>query len=101
LAIFAPMTDRELARQLRQLSRIALMLASELRHGHLDEELIEEIDRRMEQGIAADPRGAALRPVVDALRESTMTPRPELMGDTIRACERLRDAIDALVGRLH
>ena len=94
------MSDREFARHLRQLHRIVLMLETELRHGHVDEELLADIDRRMEQGIATDPRCAALLPAVDALRESTLTPRPELLGDTVRACEKLRDTIDAVIGRL-
>jgi anti-sigma factor RsiW len=94
------MPDRSLVRHLRTLSRTVLMLQTELRHGRLDAELLADIDRRMEQGIATDPRCAALLPAVDALRESTLTPRPELLGDTVRACEKLRDAIDAVIGQL-
>lgn len=94
------MTDQDLARRLRTLTRTLLMLETELRHGHLDEELLADIDQQMERGIALDPRCAGLRAMVDALRESTMTPRTELLGDTIRACEKLRAAIDEVLGRL-
>lgn len=94
------MTDQDLARSLRTLSRTVLMLETELRHGRLDTELLDGIDQQMERGIAADPRCGRLRERVDALRESTMTPRAELLADTVRACEKLRDAIDAVLGRL-
>lgn len=95
-----PMTALSLTRRLRTLTRTVLMLETELRHGHLDEELLADIDRQMEHGIGSDPRCAGLRELVDALRESTITPRAELYGDTIRACEKLKDAVDAVVGRL-
>ena len=95
---FVPMTD--LKRRLRALYRTTLMLETELRHGHMDLSLIEEIDQRMEQGIGSEPVCAALPPLVDALRESTITPRPELHGDTIRACEKLKDAIAGVEGML-
>ncbi len=94
------MTDLELKRQLRGLARTALMLETELRHGRVDEGLINDIEQRMEAGIAIDPRCGSLRGAVDTLRESTLTPRPELLGDTIRASEQLRDAIDVIVAHL-
>lgn len=94
------MNDLELFRALRTLHRSVLMLETALRHGHPDEELINSIDQQMERGIGADPRCGDLPPLVDVLRESTFTPRPELLGDTIRACEKLRDAIDKVLGRL-
>ncbi|HPF89979.1 MAG: hypothetical protein H6590_06340 [Flavobacteriales bacterium] len=94
------MTDTELIRDLRLLQRTTLMLQTELRHGHVDGGLIDEIDRMMERGIATDPRCAELRDAVDALRENTLTPRDELHGDTIRACEALKDRIDAVIGQL-
>jgi hypothetical protein len=34
---------------------------------------------------------------VDALRESTLTPRAELHADTIRAGEQLKNAIDGVL----
>jgi hypothetical protein len=94
------MTDLELARALRTLRRTVQMLETELRHGNLEEALITVIDAQMERGIASEPRCAALVAKVDILRESTLTPRTELLGDTIRACEKLRDGIDEVVGRL-
>ncbi|MBL7981862.1 MAG: hypothetical protein JNL52_08655 [Flavobacteriales bacterium] len=94
------MTDQELSRALRALRRTVLMLETELRHDRLDDALITDIDAQMERGIASEPRCAALVARVDTLRESTLTPRAELLGDTIRACEKLRDAIDEVVGRL-
>lgn len=100
LAIFGAMTPIELARRLRALSRTVLMLQTELRHGRLDERLIADIEGQMERGIGLDARCAGLPLLVDALRESTLTPRPELLGDTIRACEKLRDGIEGVLGRL-
>lgn len=94
------MTDLELARALRTLRRTVQMLRTELREGHLDEGLITEIDGQMEDGIGGDPRSAVLRMFVDALRENTLTPRGELYADTIRACDKLSDAIEGVLARL-
>lgn len=89
-----------LARRLKTLRRTVEMLRTELRHGHLDEGLIADIDAQLEDGIGSEPRSAELRAFVDALRESTLTPRAELLADTIRACDKLGDAIEGVVGRL-
>ena len=94
------MNDLELVRRLRRLRRTVLMLETELRMGHLDVGLLEEIEERLEHGIATEPRSAGLRGMVDAVRENTLTPRPELMRDTVRAAEKLRDAVDAIVDRI-
>lgn len=94
------MNDLALARALRTLRRTVLMLQTELRHGRIDEALITDIDAQMERGIASDQRCVELMKRVDALRESTITPRPELLADTVRACEKLKDAIEEVVGRL-
>ncbi len=94
------MTDIELARRLRTLRRTVLMLQTELRHGHVDEGLIAEIDQQLDHGLGVDSRCERLPAAVDALRENTMTPRAELHGDTIRACERLKDEIEAIISRL-
>lgn len=91
------MNDVELVRRLMRLRRTVLMLETELRLPHLDVELIEKIEEQLEDGIATESRSAALRGLVDAMRESTMTPRPELMRDTVRAAEKLRDAVDAII----
>lgn len=95
-----PMDTLTLARRLKTLRRTVEMLRTELRHGHLDEELITAIDAQLEDGIGTDPRSAELRGYVDALRESTLTPRAELLVDTIRACDKLSDAIEGVVAKL-
>lgn len=94
------MTDLDLARRLRQLRRTVHMLENELRHEHVDEGLLDGIEQQMENGIATEPRCKDLIVPVDALRESTLTPRSELFRDTIRACEKLKDVIEGIVSRL-
>lgn len=89
-----------LARRLERLRRTVMMLRTELRHGHLDEELIASIDHQLEDGIGGDPRSAGLRAFVDALRESTLSPRAELLADTVRACDKLGDASEGVVVKL-
>lgn len=99
--IFAAMLDTlSLARRLKALRRTVQMLRTELREGHLDEGLIAAIDAQLEDGIGSDPRSAVLRGFVDALRENTLTPRGELYADTIRACDKLGDAIEGVVAKL-
>jgi hypothetical protein len=94
------MDHLDLARRLRRLRRTLLMLQTELRHGHLEEALLDDVERQMEHGIATEPRCASLREHADALRESTLTPRRELYADTIRAGDRLKSAIDDVLNRL-
>ena len=94
------MTDIELSRARRQLRRTVDMLQTELRHGRVDDGLVADIEVHMERGISTDHRCAQLRTFVDAIRESTMTPRKELLGDTIRACEKLKDAIEGVIASL-
>jgi hypothetical protein len=94
------MKDLDLVRRLRRLRRAVDMLQGDLRHGHQNKELLAEIELQMEHGIGTEPRCASLSIAVDALRESTLTPRPELYADTIRFCERLKDAIEGVVSRL-
>lgn len=94
------MTDLELSRALRTLRRTVQMLETELRHGRLDEGLLADIASQLENGIASDERCAVLVRGEDSLRENTLTPRPELLGDTIRACEKLKDAIEGVLARL-
>jgi len=91
------MTELELSRALRTLRRTVLMLETELRQEHLDEELLADIEQQLEDGIASHPRCAVLRQHVDALRENTLTPRRELYTDTVRACMQLKDAIEGVV----
>ena len=73
------------------------MLQADLRDTHLNVELIAEIEHRMDHGISTDPRSAGLSNWVDALRESTMTPRRELFRDAARACEQLKEAIEVVL----
>lgn len=94
------MEDADLVRRLRRLRRTVDMLQSDLRLEHLNEKLLAEIEVHMEHGIGTEPRCEALRAAVDHLRESTLTPRPELYMDTIRCCEKLKDAIEDVVSRL-
>lgn len=89
------MDDISLSRNLHRLRRTVLMLQTELRQDHLDEPLIADIEVQMENGIATDPRCSGLMERVDALRESVLTPRTELYRDAARACEQLKDAIEA------
>ncbi|MEO8591391.1 MAG: hypothetical protein ABI432_18570 [Flavobacteriales bacterium] len=94
------MEDLDLIRRLRRLRRAVDMLQGDLRHGRLNNTLLAEIEKHMDHGIATEPRCAGLTDPVDHLRESTLTPRPELLADTIRACERLKDAIESITTRL-
>jgi hypothetical protein len=91
------MNAKDLARRLKTLRRTVLMLETELRQEHLDEGLLVEIEKQLEDGIASHPRCAVLRQHVDALRENTLTPRKELYTDTVRACMQLKDAIEGVV----
>ena len=95
------MDDLELVRRLRRLRRTVIMLETELRQGYLDEELLSDVDLQLEQGIAPDPRSAHLRELVDALRESTLTTSPDHYRNAIRACEKLKDAMEEVVAALN
>lgn len=94
------MDDLDLARRLRVLRRTVLMLQTELRHEHMDEELIAEIDQQMERGIATEARCAQLPAAVDAVRENALSMGEKRFDDTIRACERLKDKIEDVASRL-
>ena len=94
------MQNEDLVRRLRKLSRTVYMLQTDLRHGQLNNALLEEIEFQMDHGISTEPRCTGLVPLVDTVRENTLTPRPELYTDTARACEKLKDAISDLVERL-
>lgn len=94
------MTDLDLIRALRSLRRTVQMLETELRHGRLDEGLLADIESHLERGIAGDRRCITLVNGVDSLRENTLTPRPERIADTIRACEKLKDAIEGVTALL-
>ena len=94
------MQNEDLVRRLRKLSRTVYMLQTDLRHGQLNNALLEEIESQMDHGISTEPRCTGRVPLVDTVRENTLTPRPELYTDTARACEKLKDAISDLVERL-
>ncbi|MCB0770398.1 MAG: hypothetical protein KDC00_08335 [Flavobacteriales bacterium] len=91
------MGERSLVRELERLRRSVVMLQTEFRREHMDEGLIAEIEQQMDHGIAIDARCSGLVALVDALRETTLTPRAELHRDAARACERLKDAIEEVV----
>ena len=95
------MNDLELVRRLRRLRRTVLMLETELRQGYLDDELLSDVDLQLEQGIATDPRSAHMRELVDALRESTLTASSVRYRNAIRACEKLKDAMEELAATLN
>ena len=94
------MEDDDLVRRLRRLRRTVDMLQTDLRYGQVNEDLMAEIEAHMERGIASEPRCADLSERVDAVRESTLTPRPQLLTDTARACDRLKDAMDSVLSAL-
>lgn len=94
------MKDIDLARRLHRLRRSVIMLQTEFRRDHLDVELLAEIEKQMDHGIGTESSCAGLSPLVDALRESTLTPRAELHRDSARACEKLKDAIEVVIASL-
>ena len=94
------MTPSDLRRRLHRLRRSVIMLQSEFRREHLDEGLFVEIEQQMDHGISTAPGCTGLSALVDALRESTLTPRSELFRDAARSCEQLKDAIEEVIARL-
>ena len=95
-----PMNDLDLARRLRVLRRTVLMLQTELRQGHLDDALVADVDQQLEHGIGTEPRCTHLPHLVDAVRENAMGMGPERFADTIRSCEKLKDAIEGVMSDL-
>ena len=91
------MKDQDLIHRLRLLRRTVDTLETDLRRHHLSERLLDEVDSQMENGIAAEARCAGLGKLVDALRESVLTPREQLYQDAVRACWKLKDAIEGVV----
>lgn len=94
------MKDLDLSRRLHRLHRSVILLQTELRRTHLDVELLEDIEQQMDHGISTTPRSAGLSALVDALRESILTPRPELFRDAAQACAQLKDAIELVLDTL-
>ncbi len=94
------MNDLDLARRLNRLRRTVLMLETDLRNEYLNKDLLAQIDSQLELGIATEPRSAALRDLVDELRESSLARSEKMYADAIRACEKLKDAIEGVVEKL-
>ena len=94
------MDDQDLLHSLRGLRRTVDILQAELRQGHMDKQLIDEIDQQMERGISTDGRCAALGAAVDVLRENSRSKGAKRFSDTLRACDKLKDGIEGVVGRL-
>jgi hypothetical protein len=94
------MDDQDLLQSLRRLRRAVDLLQTELRHGHMDEQLIDEIDQQMERGISTHARCTALGAKVDVLRENSRSKGTKRFTDTLRACDKLRDGIEGVVNSL-
>lgn len=94
------MKNLDLARRLHRLRRSVIMLQADYRREYMDVELLAKIEQQMDHGISTDPRCAGLSGRVDALRESILTPRPELFRDAARSCEQLKEAIEVILDTL-
>ena len=84
-------------RQLRRLKRTLEQLEAEFAHGRIDEELLADIDRMVEDGLACDPRTNELVAHLERLRENTLTPRSELYTDGIRDCRKAKSMIEEVI----
>lgn len=91
------MEAEQRVRSLRQLKRMMEMLETEFAHGRTDHGLLADIDRMLENGLARDPRLGGLKDRLDALRESTLSPRPELHADGVRDCRRIKVLIEEFI----
>ncbi len=87
-------------RQLRRLKRTVEQLETEFAHGRIDEGLLADIDRMLEDGVADGPEAANLKSLLEKLRENTLTPRAELYGDGIRDCRRVKATIEGVIAVL-
>jgi hypothetical protein len=94
------MDDQDLLHGLRRLRRTVDVLQTEIRNGHMDKQLIDEIDQQMERGISTDARCVALSTAVDVLRENSRSKGSKRFSDTLRATDKLKDGIEGVVGRL-
>lgn len=93
----ARMQPELLIRQLRRLKRTVDMLDTEFAQRRVDEGLLAELDLQLENGLANEPRAAELKPLIERLRENTLTPRTELYADGMGDCRRLKAAIEGLI----
>lgn len=94
------MTPEQLVRQLRRLKRTLEQLESEFAQHHIDVELLADIDRMVENGLAHEPLIAELCAQLERLRETTLTPRPELYTDVIRYCRLSKASIEELMAEV-
>ena len=94
------MDAEEHVRQLRLLKRTVEQLEAEFAHGRIDEDLLAEIDRMLEDGVADGSEAAHLKGLLERLRENTLTPRAELYKDGIRDCRRVKATIEGVIAVL-
>ncbi len=94
------MDAEELMRELRRLKRTLEQLEAEFAHGRTDEGLLHEMDTMLENGLADDPRTEALKGMLDQLRESTLSDKPELFADGIRHCRKLKATVEGTMSML-
>jgi hypothetical protein len=92
------MEAEQLVRQLRRLKRSLEQLESEFARQHVDQGLLVDIDRMVDDGLAHDPRMLRLVQLLERLREHTLTPRPELYTDGIRDCRKAKALVEELAG---
>lgn len=95
------MEAEQRVRQLRQLKRMMEMLDTEFSHRRVDHGLLADIDRMLENGLSREPRLRDLKDRLDALRESTLSPRAELHADGVRDCRRIKVAIEHLLAEVN
>ncbi|MBK7296717.1 MAG: hypothetical protein IPI91_08760 [Flavobacteriales bacterium] len=62
------MQNEDLVRRLRKLSRTVYMLQTDLRHGQLNNALLEEPESQLNHGKSTAPRCTGLVPLVDTVR---------------------------------
>ena len=98
--IFRTVDAEEHLRQLRRLKRTVEQLEAEFAHGRIDEGLLADIDRMLEDGVADGEEAANLKGLLEKLRENTLTPRAELYGDGIRDCRRVKATIEGVIAVL-
>lgn len=91
------MGSEPLTRRLRRLKRTVEQLDACFAEQRVDTGLLAEIDLQLENGLAADPRTADLKGLLDDLRESTLAPRPERYADGVVCCRRVKAAIEGLM----
>jgi|GEM_PF-696492 hypothetical protein len=94
---FRAMEAEQLVRHLRRLKRSLEQLESEFARQHVDQGLLVEIDRMVDEGLTYDTRLTRLVHLLERLRENTLTPRVELYSDGVRDCRRAKAIIEELM----